>query len=1406
MFNRKSKVQFLLKISTSLGLILVLIFVLSFSGTNNQKTKTYKVHAPFNKQYEKDQLGEILYWEDTEKAIGAVSYHKGLLITPMSFDFGGGLGAGSLAAYNVDDPTKPQKVFDSRDYPEIYHAEDGEHYLGNLGEAHSIQFYKDMVLLSDRGNLWNGYVIVDLAGLYDDDASTMPEVVSRYRFPDIEKSTIYDGFTFSPVWVGGKYLYAPTGSWGFFIIDTEDLKEPKLLSHLTREQLYNQTLRSVHALGDLLILSPAAVRSRDGKLVFIDVSNPEKPNLINSHPFKTGYQGTLYGNRFYNSGFTRKEGFGKDSLSDIIAYDFSDVMNVKEIVMNTNNILDKSEYMYLQDDNMFIGDYNGLTRWDVDDDKASFTRSIYPQHPPGNDYGFVSPLGGNLVIIGSDHGVDSKLNIACHQLEPDLEGPTVKNVYPKNGAKGISTKVKIGISFSDILDNGCLEYDAILIKEKGTENIIECRYSHGQGIAHAIPNKSLKRNKTYGVYVTGNLMDMVGNPYIGNRLISEFSTGNNLSDYSVDIEVDAPKQVGASVNIEAVVASEDKNKKIWYAWNFGDGENNTSFSESPIIQKRYKEAGNYSITLITKIEGSEKLVKSTAIQVIHNQLPKIKPLESSTLVLDESQNRIFVVNPDNNTLTCINTKTGEIIFEEKTGKSPVALVQVNNQLWVSCNKSDNIKIHDKDSGRVLKTISLPYGNAPYGITFNSMKDNVYLVLNALNKVQEINIKDYSLRRTIELNGPLRHIAFLPNKNVLIAPQFMASNQKGAEVQWVDTNQWNVVFQDKLEPTLGLDGISNGRGYPNYLGTMAVSPQQNRVWIPAKKDNLFRGLQRDGKPLVFDHTVRSIAVQMDVDTKTEIVSNRVDFDNHDFATAATYSPFGNIVYVTTNGSQALFSIDAYNPSSLSAFNTHGEGARAVVSSSDGKRLYVHNQLSRSIAAFGTTVDGDVKFDTKWKTVQEELLSKNVLEGKRTFNNTFKSNLSREGYMSCASCHIDGGHDGRIWDLSSLGEGLRNTIDLRGKEGMKHGTLHWSANFDEIQDFDKQIVNLNEGTGFLYEAMGKKHKKFYPSTSGLHQGLDNLAEYLTSLSDYPKSPLKNKTGGYTKAAEKGRKHFIELECYSCHSGESFTDSGFGKMHNVGTISTSSGKRLKGELKGLDTPTLISLWQSMPYLHDGSAKTLNEVFEKGESFKFEEHNQVSKLGKNEREELFAFLNQLDSDDGITAKELKVKNSKPKFEKENYSSNFDYLFQQMKYPIVKVKASDSDKNQKLTYKIIPSVHSNMFKIDSVSGQVNYVFEEIYLKTIANKAVDSKKHFDLKVMVEDNGFFIRKDTTSISVNIKFPYLAMSNKEFKRFYIYVINLKQGKKLKGEQLIDYEALKEKSLGYRTKEERWIRASH
>ena len=70
------------------------------------------------------------------------------------------------------------------------------------------------------------------------------------------------------------------------------------------------------------------------------------------------------------------------------------------------------------------------------------------------------------------------------------------------------------------------------------------------------------------------------------------------------------------------------------------------------------------------------------------------------------------------------------------------------------------------------------------------------------------------------------------------------------------------------------------------------------------------------------------------------------------------------------------------------------------------------------------------------------------------------------------------------------------------------------------------------------------------------------------------------------------FEKLGCDFCHEGPGFTDSARGLLHDVGTMTALSGMRAGGPLFGFDTPTLLGVWETAPYLHDGSAPTLRDV----------------------------------------------------------------------------------------------------------------------------------------------------------------------------------------------------------------------
>ena len=261
------------------------------------------------------------------------------------------------------------------------------------------------------------------------------------------------------------------------------------------------------------------------------------------------------------------------------------------------------------------------------------------------------------------------------------------------------------------------------------------------------------------------------------------------------------------------------------------------------------------------------------------------------------------------------------------------------------------------------------------------------------------------------------------------------------------------------------------------------------------------------------------------------------------------------------------------------------------------------------------------------VAEEKLAPDVLRGKQVFYHSEDTRMTVEGYVSCGTCHFDGFEDGRVWDFTDRGEGLRNNISLLGRRGNGHGRVHWSGNFDEIQDFEHDIRNAFGGTGFIDDAAFATAPYGTPlgaPKEGLSEDLDALAAFVGSLDVVHRSPYRNPDGSMTEDAEAGEAIFATLGCDECHGGDDFTDSATGVVHDVGTMTELSGQRLGGPLEGIDTPTLLGIWETAPYLHDGSAPTLRDVLVTRNPDDM--HGAVSTLSEAEIDQLVAYLQQID------------------------------------------------------------------------------------------------------------------------------------------------------------------------------------
>ncbi len=463
----------------------------------------------------------------------------------------------------------------------------------------------------------------------------------------------------------------------------------------------------------------------------------------------------------------------------------------------------------------------------------------------------------------------------------------------------------------------------------------------------------------------------------------------------------------------------------------------------------------------------------------------------------------------------------------------------------------------------------------------------------------------SLVTSLPLSGRPRHISIRNDDSRILVSNFITPPIPGESTLSVTVAAGTAQVFSIVPGTLTLSSTitlphdsraqseSQGPGMPNYLGPAVVNFAGTHAYIPTKKDNIRSGLLRGVSGMTFESTVRANTSRIVLATGLEDPTFRVDHDNSSLATGAALSGDDRYLFVTLETSRELAVYDTQNGFQLMRLPT-GRAPQSVALSTSGSIAYVHNFMDRTISRFDLTQMLETHLPATnplapITVVTSETLSPTILLGKQHFYDAADDRLSLDNYMSCASCHNDGDGDGRVWDLGAFGEGVRNTIDLRGK-GTGHGRPHWTGNFDEIQDFEGQIRNLNLGLGFLTNPQfAATSNPLGAPKAGLNADLDALAAYVNSLTDAPLSPLRPSAGAMSATAQLGRAAFVHSDCLGCHALPKLTDSPSTQRHDDGTIDAASGQRLGQPIDGFDSPGLLGAWATPPFMHDGSAATL-------------------------------------------------------------------------------------------------------------------------------------------------------------------------------------------------------------------------
>jgi YVTN family beta-propeller protein len=593
-------------------------------------------------------------------------------------------------------------------------------------------------------------------------------------------------------------------------------------------------------------------------------------------------------------------------------------------------------------------------------------------------------------------------------------------------------------------------------------------------------------------------------------------------------------------------------------------------------------------------------------------------LAASSIALSPDGSTLIVTNSDSNTITLVDTAAQVVIAEIPVGLDPrsVAIAPDGGLAYVANQGSDEVSVIDLDAGACLD--SLPVGDRPVGV---AVSPDGRLVAVAELGADQVRLVDAATLETWSLLPTLDRpygLAFTSDGKRLLVTHLLSGE---VTVLWVQPYRIFLPVSLRGQGVRSLDTpagsqspISNLQYQIPTWSNVAPAPgvvinaAGTRAYLPQTMAN---GL---GYNTAFDQTVFPQVSALDLETWQNLAGEKISLSDTDqpvgLPWAATLARGGTELWVVNAASNDVSVIDISVPK-VPVRTAHipvGDNPRGIALSPDGTVAYVDNALAGTVSV----IDTQVYTVTATITATTLPLPPCLLRGKRLFFSSAERELAQARWISCNTCHVEGEHDGRTWKLQYLdavppGEEAvvtRNTTSLLGM--IETYPLRWSAEWDESADSEFSVRFEQFGTGLIE---GDMHPTLGEPNQGRSYDLDCLAMFIDSLG------LPPRAHSFSPAELRGKALFESAStgCVACHPAPLYTDL---LQHDVGTADGP------GEWFGplIDTPTLRFLYDSAPFLHDGSAPSLGEVLTVKNPD--DEHGTTSHLSEQELGDLIAFL----------------------------------------------------------------------------------------------------------------------------------------------------------------------------------------